>query len=136
MVWQQSTRWWSSDLPDANKDISNHLCDLLDVFNLTKSCGGIYLFHVWKRVFESLIDILISIPRPFHKTQGFVTCISDFHKIVVTVLKSDYKKISPNNILYINVKRSEKATFLLGLDSTLIQGELYNNFQEPYSKLT
>ena len=34
------------------------------------------------------------------------------------------------------MKRFEKATFLRDLDSRLIQGEVYNNCQEPYNKLT
>ena len=70
------------------------------------------------------------------KTQGFVTCISNFHKLVLSVLRSYYKKLPPKNILYRNVKRFEKPTFFRDLDSTLVQGELYNNCQEPYKKLT
>ena len=65
---------------------------------------------------------------------GFVTGISDFYKLVVTVYGS-YSKLPPKNILYRNVKRFQKATFRQNLDSKLIQGELYNNCQEPY-KLT
>ena len=85
----------------------------------------------------SLIDIILTNkPTSFHKTQGFVTGISDFHKSVVTVLRSYYKKLPPKNVLHRNVKRSEKTTFLRDLDSRLIQGGPYNNSQEPYNKLT
>ena len=80
----------------------------------------------------SFIDIILTNkPRSFHKTQGFVTGISNLHKLVVTVLRSYYKKLPSKNILYRSTKKFEKATFLRGLDSRLIQGELYNNFQEP-----
>ena len=77
----------------------------------------------------SLIDIILTNkPRSFHKTQGFVTGISDFHKLVVTVLRSYHKKLPPENILYRNVKEFEKTTFLRDLDSRVIQGELYDNY--------
>ena len=69
-----------------------------------------------------LIDtIFTNKPRFFHKTQGFVTGLSDFHKLVVIVLRSYYKKLPPNNILYRTFKRFAKTTFLRDLDSSLIQ---------------
>ena len=120
------------DLLDPSKDTSNHLCDLLDVFDLKNLVKEPTCFMSDK---GSLIYIILTNkPRSFHKTQGFVTCISDFHKLVVTVFRSYYKKLPPKNILYRNVKRFEKTAFLPDLDSTLIQ--LYNNCQEPYNKLT
>ena len=61
--------------------------------------------------------------------------ISNFRKLVITVLRSYYKKLPPKNILHRNVKQFEKITFLWDLDSRPIQGELYNNCQEPYNKL-
>ena len=52
----------------------------------------------------SLIDIIVSKKlRSFHKTQGFVTDVSDFHKLVVTVLSSYYKKLPRKNNLNRNV---------------------------------
>ena len=85
----------------------------------------------------SLIDIILTNkPRSFHKTQVFFTGISGFHNLLVTMLRCCYKKLPAKNILYRNVKRFEKTTFLQDLDSRLIQGELYNNCQEPYNKPT
>ena len=75
-------------------------------------------------------------PSTKPKTQGFVAGISNFHKLVVTVLRSYYKKLPPKNILYRNVIRFGKTTFLRDLVSRLIQGELYNYCQEPSNKLT
>ena len=52
----------------------------------------------------SLIDIILANkPGSFNKTQGFVTGISRFHKLVVTVLRSYYKELPRKNILYRNV---------------------------------
>ena len=85
----------------------------------------------------SLIDIILTNkPKSFHKTQGFATGISNFHKLVATVLRSYYKKLPSNNILYRNVRRFEKTTFLRDLGGRRIQSELCNNCQEPYNKLT
>ena len=84
------------DLLDPSKDTSNHLSDLLDVFNLKNLVKEPTCFKSDKR---SLVDIILTNkPRSFHKTQGFVTGISDFHKLVVTVLRSYYKKLPPKNI--------------------------------------
>ena len=110
------------------------MSDLLDVFNLKNLVKEPTCFMSNKR---SLIDtILTNKPRSFHKIQGFVTGISYFHELVITVLRSYYNKLPPKNILNRNVKRFEKTTFLWNLDSRLTQGELYSNCQGLYHKLT
>ena len=84
------------DLLDPSKDTSNHLSDLLDVFNLKNLVKEPTCFKSDK---GSLIDIILTNkPRSFHKTQGFVTGISDFHKLVVTVLRSYCKKLPLKSI--------------------------------------
>ena len=61
----------------------------------------------------SLIDIILTNkPRSFHKIQGFVTGIGNFHKLVGTMLKSYYNKLPLKNILQRNVKMLEKTTFI------------------------
>ena len=63
----------------------------------------------------SLIDIILTNkPSFFQKKHKFVRSIFDFHKLVVTVLRSYYKKLPPKNILYRNVKRFEKTPSRLG----------------------
>ena len=56
---------------------------------------------------RSLVDILTNKPRSFHKIQGFVTGISDFHKLIVNVLRSYFKKLPPKSI-YIEILRGLK----------------------------
>ena len=69
------------DLLDSSKDTSNHLSDLLDVFNLKNLVKKPTCFMCGK---GSFIDIILTKkPRSFHKTKGFVTGISDFRKLVV-----------------------------------------------------
>ena len=121
------------DLLDPSKDTSDYLSDLLDVFTLRSVVKEPTSLISYK---GSLIDIILTNePRSFHKTQAFVTGISDFQKLVVTVLRY-YKKLHPKNILYRNVKKFEKTAFLQDLESRIIQSEFYNNCQEPYNKLT
>ena len=58
---------------------------------------------------DCLIDIILTNkPRSFQKTQGFITGISDFHKLVVAVLRSYYKKLPAKNILYKILKGLKK----------------------------
>ena len=98
------------DLLDPSRDTSNNLSHLLDVFNLKNLVKEPTYFKSDK---GSLIDIThTNKPRSFHKTQGFVTDISDFHKLVVAVLRSYYKRLPPKNISYRNFKRFGKATYL------------------------
>ena len=49
----------------------------------------------------SCIDLFLNNAiRSFQETQIFETGLSDFHKIVVTVLKSTFPKLPPNIITY------------------------------------
>ena len=58
---------------------------------------------------DYLIDIILTNkPRSFQETQGFNTGISDFHKLVVAVLRSYYKKLPAKNILYKMLKGLKK----------------------------
>ena len=79
------------NLLDPSADTENHLSDLIDIFDLKNIVEEPTCFKSEK---GSLIDIILTNkPRSFKKTQGFVTGLSDFHKLVVTVLKSFYKKL-------------------------------------------
>ena len=63
----------------------------------------------------SLIDIILTNKPSFSKKNtSFVRSIFDFHRLVVTVLRSYYKKLPPKNILYRNIKRFEKTPSRLG----------------------
>ena len=79
------------------------MSDLLNVFDLKNLVKEPTCLKSGK---ESLTDIILTNkPSYFHKTQGFVTGTSDFHKLVVTVMRSYYKKIPSKDISYRNVKR-------------------------------
>ena len=94
------------DILNPSKDTSNHPSDLLDVFNLKNFVMEPTCFMSDK---DCCIDIILTNkPRSFQKTQGFVTGISDIHKLVVAVLRSYYKKLPAKNILYKMLKGLKK----------------------------
>ena len=88
------------------------MSDLLDVFNLKNLVKEPACFMSDKGY---LVDIFLTNKiKSFQQTKGFLKGISDFHKLV-EVLRSYYKKLPSNNILYGNVKRFEKNNFPLRL---------------------
>ena len=75
----------------------------------------------------SCIDLfLTNRPRTFQCTSTLETGISDFHKLVVTVLKTFYKKQRPKIIHYRNYKNSENGNFRLDLKKELSKLDITN----------
>ena len=108
------------DLLDPSADTGNHLSGLIDIFDLYNMVKEPTCFKSEK---GSLIDIILTNkPRSFKKTQGFVTGLCDVHKLVLTVLRSFYKKLSPETISYQNNKTFDENSFLRDLDRRLIRG--------------
>ena len=96
------------DLLDPRRDTSNHFSDLLDVFNLQNLVSNLLVSCLTK---GSLVDIIIiNKPRFLDKTQCFVTGISNFHKLVVAVLRSYYKKFL-QRISLIEMLKVQKNNF-------------------------
>ena len=75
----------------------------------------------------SCIDLfLTNRSRYFQNTSTIETGISDFHKLVVTVLKMFYKKQKPKIIQYRNCKTFNKQLFRIELDKELAKFDLNN----------
>ena len=70
-------------------------------------------------------------PRTFQCTTTIETGISDFHKLVVTVLKTFYKKQRPKIIHYRNYKNFENDNFHENLKEELLKFDITN---APLSK--
>ena len=81
------------DVSDADKDRNNYLSDFVDTFSLSnlinrKTCH--------KTLSGTVINIMLTIrPNYFQKTSTVVTDLSDFHKIIISCLKTTFKKILP-----------------------------------------
>ena len=107
------------DTGDKSKDTNNYLCDFMDTFSLN------YLIKVktcYKSATGTILDIMLTKKmRSFQKTSVVTTGISDCHKMIVTCLKTNFKKLLPKKIVYIDYKN----TFLYDLDQNLIYGKFY-----------
>ena len=68
--------------------------------------------------------LLTNRPRSFHKTSIFETCISDHHKLILSVFLSYFTRIPPKTIEYRNYKTLNEMVFLYGLDQELLKREM------------
>ena len=110
-------------------DLSNHLSDLNDTFSLTNLVTDSACFKSNK---GTLIDLMLTNkPKRFYKSHSFVTGLSDCHKLIVSI-----QKPPPKFVIYRDQKNFHESNFLRNLDSRLIQGELYKNCEDPYTKLS
>ena len=75
----------------------------------------------------SCIDLfLTNRPRSFQNTFTIETGISDFHKMVITVMKVFYKKQKPKIIQYRSYKNFDNQVFQRELNSELLKIDLNN----------
>ena len=82
----------------------------------------------------SCIDlILTNCPRSFQNSCVIETGLSDFHKLVVTVMKTTYKKSQPKIITYRNYKYFNNDSFREGLLQIEWNG---NNCSENFKDVT
>ena len=118
-------------LGDFNSEFSepclNDFCDIYNLKNLVKepTCFK-------NPDSPSCIDLfLTNRPRTFQCTTTIYTGISNFHKLVVTVLKTFYKKQRPKIIHYRNYKNFENDNFREDLKKELLKFDITN---APLSK--
>ena len=74
--------------------------------------------------------------RCFQNTSTIKTGISDFHKLVVTVLKMFYKKQKPKTIQYKNYKTFNAQLPRIELEKNLAKIDLNNTTLNSYQCLT
>ena len=72
--------------------------------------------------------------RRFQKTTTVSTGLSDFHKMIVTVLKTNFTKEKPKEIIYRSYKIFEKTAFIADLKSKIekIENRNYVNFENVF----
>ena len=70
------------------------------------------------------------------KSLSFETGLSDCHKLVCSILRASFKKLSPKIVKYRDHKHFYQEKFLHDLDTKLLQGDLFRNCEEPYEKLS
>ena len=82
----------------------------------------------------SCIDLfLTNSPLSFQHTKLFSNGISDFHKLVVTTLKTKFTKSKPKEVTYRNYKNFDIKSFKLDLKSVLSSGcDIYENLENMF----
>ena len=67
--------------------------------------------------------------RSFENTSAFATGISDFHKMIVTVLKTSFPKSAPKKVIYRNYDNFNSNSFKGDLKKQLKYTESYEFFE-------
>ena len=68
------------------------------------------------------IDIMLTNrPHCFQKTSTVATGLSDFHKMIISCLKTTFKKIPPKKIFFRDYKKFDEQDFLYDLDQQMIK---------------
>ena len=77
--------------------------------------------------------------RNFQHTTAIETGLSDFHKLIVTVLKTTFDKHRPNFVNYRDYKNFREDTFRLDIQTELadlnLQGLTYTSFQDTFQRV-
>ena len=108
------------DVSDPDRDRNNYLSDFVDTFSLSSLINN-------KNLSGTTIDIMLTNrPNCFQKTSTVVTGLSDFHKMIISCLKTTFKKIPPKKIIFKNYKKFDEQNFLYDLDQQIIKGKFYN----------
>ena len=89
------------DVSDPDKDRNNHLSDFVDTLSPSnlinrKTCC--------KSIPGITTDIMLTNrPKCFQKTSTIVTGLSDFHKMMISCLKTTFKKIPPKKVYFLRL---------------------------------
>ena len=86
----------------------------------------------------SCIDLIINnSPKSFQNTESIPTGLSDFHNMVVSVLKSEIPKGKPREISYRNYKNFDNSNFKAELRSEIELNQIsnYNNFENVFLRV-
>ena len=69
------------------------------------------------------MDLVIAIsPMNFQNTVTITTGLSDFFKMVITVLKTAFAKLIPKKVIYMDYKIFNRSEFKTELDNNNISG--------------
>ena len=70
--------------------------------------------------------------QSFQNTSVFVNGISDFHKMILTILKTSFPKSGPKKIIYKNYKNYNSNSFKSDLKKQLKCTESYESFENVF----
>lgn len=97
-------------------NILTDMCDIFDLKNIVREPTCI------TKNSETLLDVILtSKPRSFINTLVADIGISDFHKLVATVMRSSLPKLAPRKIHYRSYKNFNEHSFLTDLEKAPFQ---------------
>ena len=84
----------------------------------------------------SCIDLFVTnSPRSFQNTITFASGLSDFHKIILTILKSTFPKVRPKQIVYRKFKNFDLNNFKNEIRTKMQLIDKYETFEEEFLKV-
>ena len=72
--------------------------------------------------------MLTNRPKCFQKPSTVVTGLSDFHRMIISSLKTTFNKFPPRKIIFRDYKNFESHKFLYDLDQEMVTGYFYNPY--------
>ena len=84
----------------------------------------------------SCIDLFVTnSPRSFQNTITFASGLSDFHKMILTILKSTFPKVRPKQIDYRKFKNFDLNNFKTEIRTKMQLIDKYETFEEEFLKV-
>ena len=80
--------------------------------------------------------MLTNKPKSFYKYQSFNVGLSNFYKLILSILRTSFPKLPTKFVIYRKQKKLHESSFLRDLDSRLIKRELYKNCEDPFTKMS
>ena len=69
--------------------------------------------------------MLTNRPNCFQKMSTVVSGLIDFHKMIISCLKTTFKKVPLKKIIFRDYKKFDEQNFLYDLDRQMIKGKSY-----------
>ena len=96
-----------SDSQDQGINAFHDFCDVFDLSNLIKGKTCITKKH------SSSIDVILTNKKRLFKNSGTIeTGVSDFHNMILTMLRVYFKKLKPIQITYRDYRDFDQTRFL------------------------
>ena len=84
----------------------------------------------------SCVDLFVTnSPRSFQNTITFASGLSDFHKMILTILKSTFPKVRPKQIVYRKFKNFDLNNFKNEIRTKMQLIDKYEPFEEEFLKV-
>ena len=84
----------------------------------------------------SCIDLFVTnSPKSFQNTITFSSGLSDFHKMILTILKSTFPKVRPKQIVYRKFKNFDLSIFKNKIRTKMRSIDKYEIFEEEFLKV-